>query len=634
VQRLALFGSLGVLWLGMPGCGGGAGPARAGLVDAADEDADLAVRDAGAIARADTDLPEVGLDTGRASDDAGLRRDAGDGGREVADAAGADADATGEPADGGPSEDLARPEQDARTAADAGPDDDAGRADGGADASGRDDGGSLPDGGEVVPCVAGAPPEDLPARVIFRSPRTTYNARWYAALHEGRIWVKPNEERGEAPGPWTLLGSGLPEGGGLGRFPPPTEIVEISGDGTWLHAISAAGVFYRGTDFTGDIHSSFRWSDSWGHPAALGSGMEIEFPTTHGWAVSDSQRAGVHHYEDRLGTIHDVGMGVAHVYRSGPAGESLIFNDWWLPNDWSRQICLPRRGVFRVENLSASASTVFVVDAAGEMFTRLYDFDTSGENRTLEYSFLITAATGNVRALPAEDWRSQPPIVDGQITSRITIFQTGQGNAARTLRVEGVRQGKTGFFHKGITDAAWEFTETGLEVCGPFLDPARVADRPPVAPADFPLEGTLTRKDVTVGLRLLDFNIVCSPARALLLVNGQPATVAGQPLELAFHHVHTLTLERRPRDYWERGEPAVIRAALLVPETLDRIDAPEARQQVRDLFEDRRGVNFQGETTAAHMTLEEMTWLDPLVGVVPGNEKADPGNALALEARR
>jgi hypothetical protein len=27
-----------------------------------------------------------------------------------------------------------------------------------------------------------------------------------------------------------------------------------------------------------------------------------------------------------------------------------------------------------------------------------------------------------------------------------------------------------------------------------------------------------------------------------------------------------------------------------------------------------------------------MTWLDPAVGVVPGDEKADPGNVISLQA--
>lgn len=494
-------------------------------------------------------------------------------------------------------------------------------------------------GDAVEECYGEVEEGELPERVIFRSKTTSFNRRWYVALRDGRIWVKPNVEAGQPAGEWRLLGTGLPAGADITRFDPPAGIVEISADGTWLHALSPAGVLYRGTDLTGDAHSSFSWSDSWGHPAATGPGLTIEFPTTYGWSVSDSQVAGVHHYEDRLGTVHGVGLGVAHVYRIEENGRELFFNDWWLPADWSRQICLPERGTFFAENLSVSASTIFVVGTLGELYTRLYDLDTGGENDTLVYSYLITAAAGDTRALPAEDWRRQPDIADGLITGRITIFQDGEGNAARTLRVEGVRDGRGGFFHKRIFDEHWEFEETGYRVCGPFLNAPGRTPRPTVEPDDHALVGTLAvdrllGTDVSVELEILDFNIICSPARAQLRVDGNPVTVGGVPLVLPLHHVHSLVLETRPTEYWLDGTPATLRAALLLPTDWTTLDDGDARTRIESLVEDRRGINFKGTATPGQLTLDEMTWLDPAIGVVPGDEKADPGNAIQLRAAR
>lgn len=578
--------------------------------------------------------PRRAADLGASAD---LERDAGSGGEldsgTVADAGGS-LD-TGSDT-GGPS----------GVAPDAAPPADIG-ADTGTDPPKDAGGSSVPDasvdarpddaGGEPLQCYGDADDGELPERVIFRSATTSFNRRWVVALHQGRIWYKPNAEAGQEPGEWAELGHGLPEGAGLVRFPPPQRIVEISADGTWLHALSAAGVFYRGTDFTGDLGLGFGWSDTWGHPASQGPGITAEFPTTHGWSVSDSQRGEVHHYEDRLGTVHGVGMGVAHLYRLGADGRSLMLNDWWLPADWSRQICLPDRDTRFADNISASASTVFIVGALGALYTRLYDFDTAGENDTLEYSFLIAEPTGNVRSLPAEGWRRQPDIEDGLITRRISIHQDGQGNAARELRVEGVRDGQTGFFHKHIFDERWSFEATGMRVCGPFLNaPGRVPPAP-VQPADRQLEGTLERNPslgeaVAVGVDVLGFHLMCSPTEATLNLGGQPVTVHGEPLRFALHHVHTLTFEQRDRQYWLQGEPAAIRAALLVPAEVAEIDDEAARATVRSLFEDRRVVNFQGSATLEELTLDEMTWLDPLVGVVPGNEKADPGNTIELRA--
>jgi hypothetical protein len=36
--------------------------------------------------------------------------------------------------------------------------------------------------------------------------------------------------------------------------------------------------------------------------------------------------------------------------------------------------------------------------------------------------------------------------------------------------------------------------------------------------------------------------------------------------------------------------------------------------------------------TVGELALDEMTWLDPAVGVVPGDEKTDPGNTISLRA--
>lgn len=493
-------------------------------------------------------------------------------------------------------------------------------------------GGGAPDAGSGAGCFPGTDEGDLPDRVLFRTKTMSFNARWAVALHDGLIYVKPNTTGGA----WRLLGTGVPSGGGLTHFTPPVEVSELSADGTWLHALSPQGVFYRGTDFTQDVHSNFSWSDSWGHPAATGSGMTTEFATTHGWSVSDSQPPGVHHYEDPLGTVHSVGLGVAHVYRVGADGRSLHFNDWWLPNDWSRQICLPERGTFFVENLNSSASTSFIIGTQGTMYTRLFDFDTSGENDLLTYSFGLSSASGETRALPAEDWRRQPDITDGLITRKITIFQDGQGNAARMLRVEGVRQGRTGFYFKRLTDAAWSFEETGYRVCGPFLNAAGRAPAPTVAPNDTSLRGTLSGNrqgsTVSVELRLSNFNIVCSPADAQLLVGGRVVTAGGVPLVVPFHHVHSLTLSKRATSYWQSGAPAVLRAALMTPANLTQVDDPVARQKLLSLFGTRKVINLKGTATTSHLNLVQMTWVDPLIGVVPGSEKADPGSELRLDA--
>jgi len=471
----------------------------------------------------------------------------------------------------------------------------------------------------------------LPDRVTLRTTTESFNQRYFVALREGRIWVKPNTDvTPEAPGDWHLLGgTGLPSGANLVNFPPPDQLIELSADGIHLQALSQDGVFYRGDDLTNPflVEGTFNWTDRWGWPAAQGPGLEVEW-LPGDWSVSDSHPLGVASYQDIDGTTHGVGMGVAHIYRLGPDRRRIHFNDWWLPADWSRQVCGPERGTFAAENLSVSASTLFVIDASGVMYTRLYDFDTGGENALLTYSYVIDGPSGTTRKLPAESWRRQPA-PDGEITERITIFQDGQGNAARVLRVEGRQGDLTGYFEKRIYDEAWAFFPTGAPLSRPVLDGSGAPER--VGPDDHPFAGTLARDGESLTVRVPDFNLFCSPARAQLVVDGVTVTAGGAPLELPLHHVHLMVTEVRATDYWRDGEPASIRAALLPPPELGVIDDAAARARVAALLGDERVINFTGTATLARVELSEIPWTEPFL--VPGDEKAfGPAYALELDA--
>ena len=396
-----------------------------------------------------------------------------------------------------------------------------------------------------------------------------------------------------------------------------------------LQAISSDGVLYRGSNMQTDVRGWLTWTDRWGWPAGRGDGLTTEFSTERGWAGSDSHPSNIKNYTDGNGQQHSVGLGVAHLYRLGPAGQQIYFNDWWLPNDWSRQICGPDRGRFRALNLSASGSTLFVIGGGGELYTRLYDFDTAGENPLYTYSFIVQGPAGTTRALPAEPWRRQPDI-DGEITRRITIFQTGAGNAARTLRVEGRRDGETGVFFKGIDEATWSFEATGAELAEPLVQP--LAGSPSPA-ADAALAGTLGRQgaDDELELVLRDFNVVCSPAEVQLRVAGETITVNGEPLTMPLHHVHTLVEEVRATSYWLDGTAAEIRGALVIPGGLDEIDDPDARAVVVGLLEDRPVINFVGTATPQSIALSEIP--GSMAFRVPGDEKGTKGQLYELRAR-
>lgn len=461
----------------------------------------------------------------------------------------------------------------------------------------------------------GDPPlAELPERVTLRSSQQSFNLGWQAALLDGVIWVKPADGGDD----WKLLGSaGLPEGSRLDNWGAPSEIVEISVDGVHLHALSSDGHYYRGSDMTTDIHGYFEWTDAWGGLTASGPGLSQEFSTPCGWDVADSHPFGVDHYEDANGSEHSVGAGVAHQYRLSEDGRDIHFNDWFLPEDWSRQICGPERGTFQALDVSASASTMFLVGAGGELYTRLYDFDTGGENPLYTYSYIVGADGSTTRRLPDEGWRRHTDISEGRVLPRVSIHQDGQGNAARVLRVQGELDGAGGYFEKPIDGEAWSFVATGEAVVGPFLDEAAPAEA--VEPAAWPMSGTLSYESNQLNVEIPDLHMVCSPAQVSLLWEGEPVTVGGEPLQLAFHHVRTWVEDTRPVAFWEQGTPIEVQAALLVPSTLGSIDDADVRAAVEAVLRDKEVVNFLGIVAPEGVSLSEIMWTEPFR--VPAEEK-------------
>jgi hypothetical protein len=164
-------------------------------------------------------------------------------------------------------------------------------------------------------------------------------------------------------------------------------------------------------------------------------------------------------------------MEIATTYVLLEAGQEICYADTGLPPDFSRNYLGPERGAFKAAALSASASTMFVINKEGEMYTRLADFDTTGcDPLWFKYTYIPyksdlpgTDYFSNLNewGLPAEDWRPQPAIpLAGKalITRHITILQNGRGNEARELRVAGLNESdKRGYWTKAIFDDIWKF---------------------------------------------------------------------------------------------------------------------------------------------------------------------------------
>jgi hypothetical protein len=374
-----------------------------------------------------------------------------------------------------------------------------------------------------ISAVAGppAPPSSLPLPIATRrdavnlpSPNETGAPRLYFTVSGGRIWSRPIA----APNAdWQPFG-----GTGL---PPEAvgSIVELSADGRNLVALDEKQtVHYTKVD-------AIKWTRAWlslpvvGPVKNLVAGERLRMPPNRGWSVSHRGPEN-EYYEDILGKRHPVDTGVTTLYALTDDGTRVIYADPWLPNGFDNEVSMPEGGRFVADSMDAAASTLFLMATGAQadgdahvMYTRLYDFDTSGNNPFLGYAYRPTDDP-EIRALPNEAWRRQPSIpLDGaaRLSGRITILQTGKGNAARELRVEGTdATGRTGYYAKPIYASTWAFVGTDHPI-----DPALLSGpaRPGRATGEYvtvycPV-GTLAHEaatpwadDLTVGAELLHYS--------------------------------------------------------------------------------------------------------------------------------
>lgn len=179
------------------------------------------------------------------------------------------------------------------------------------------------------------------------------------------------------------------------------------------------------------------------------------------------------YYTDIAGKKHpDPIIGVTTLYMLNPTGTRIFFADPWLPNKFQNEITGPEEGQFIAESMDASASTLFLLQRAknsqgkeiNKLYTRYADFDSIGANPLLPATYDRTNTTPLVRILPGEDWLEQPSIPleeNARLTKRITLLQTGRGQAERQLRVEGTnRLGFSGYYFKKIYEDTWKFERT------------------------------------------------------------------------------------------------------------------------------------------------------------------------------
>jgi hypothetical protein len=485
----------------------------------------------------------------------------------------------------------------------------------GAGATAGGSGGSAGSGG----ADAGSPKptsdelDALPDIVYLKTNTQSFNRMYYLAVLKGDLWVKPNVESTGTDGPWTKMTVPAAIQGRVSQ-------VSIDDHGAVL--------FDQDRKLTWTMSDALNapwvpnWITAWGAPLAMGPGFNLPDGVLK-WEYSVLTVAEDDYWVDPAGNQQKVGLGtVAHIWILHEDRQRITLVDPILPVDLSYEMCGPLRGRFKSENLSASASTTFVLNQFGDMFTRLYDFDISGAD-TLFFKYSYEDQTGvplPVIQLPAPQWVKQPKI-DGTITDRITIFKTGKGSDSRMLRVEGLDgDGNTGFYEKAITaqnTGDWVFHRTDLPLRGNVLDNSLedrsesalgdAEDRPYgrnlAAIGNLDPSGDIVT-DADWAAEIGNFNLYCSPAT--FTVHVGPSS----HVDLILHTVDSI--RQSPRARGLDSNPYALQGTIEVPQALlDTLatQEPKIRSFITSYLGAKRFTAVALSATQDKLTFSDFGWV-------------------------
>jgi hypothetical protein len=446
----------------------------------------------------------------------------------------------------------------------------------------------------------------FPVAVYIKTRTQTFNTYHYYILKDGFIWYKSIDSEKE-PKNWTLFaGTGLPGNSSKRNFEKPARIAEISADADELMALSSDGYFYRICFDWIFGHKTNVWSDRQGWPKETRLFFDARTADNRAWALGKRNNQ-VRYYEDPFGNQHHNGtQEIATTYVLLNDGQEISYADTGLPSDFSRNYLGPERGAFRALALSASASTIFLINDAGEMYTRIADFDIIGcDPMFMKYTYepYISTVPGinyysNLTpwGLPPEGWRVQEPIpLEGALTRHITILQNGQGNAARELRVAGYNaEGESGYWSKAIYGTEWSFVKVPLYFAPDALLPRSSAGEAPDTGERGPtldrrFSGFMWQGDNradALEYEVPDFNILEGSCSLRITRGSESCSIIIHPVEL-------WTYLRRDYLPGRGGMPKLFFATLEIPENAFDGLSREFAEMLERKFRDKHRALFR-----------------------------------------
>lgn len=311
---------------------------------------------------------------------------------------------------------------------------------------------------------------DLPSKVVMRDNNEGFNQRMDFALRDGKVYGRFQSEN-----QWRHVDT------------PPCldgQISAISVNDAMLVAVDSNGWVYTLNNLLSSP-KDWGWFRAWGSPFWFGRGLKLDNHDQGRWALSLIDNQTDRTYRGVDGHDHPISLAMCtEIMMVSKDGAHIYQHDPWLQNDYSFEASTPYNSRFRVHSMSASGSVALITNDHGDMFTRLWDYDIAGTDPAQfrytwqDQSNLPSPSTwlqGKINPryaaikLPPAGWKHQPK-VPGEITDRLTVVSTAPGSQNRELRVEGRRDGHTGYWSKMIDAKTWTFVPTDQSLKGKSLD--------------------------------------------------------------------------------------------------------------------------------------------------------------------
>ena len=311
---------------------------------------------------------------------------------------------------------------------------------------------------------------DLPSKIVMRDNTEGFNQRMDFALRDGKVYGRFQSEN-----QWRHIDTPSCLDG---------HISAISVNDAMLAAVDSNGWVYSLNNLLSSP-KDWGWFRAWGSPFWFGRGLKLDNHDQGWWALSLIDNQTDRTYRGVDGHDHPISLAMCtEIMMVSKDGAHIYQHDPWLQNDYSFEASTPYNSRFRVHSMSASGSVALITNDHGDMFTRLWDYDIAGTDPAQfrytwqDQSNLPSPSTwlqGKINPryaaikLPPAGWKHQPK-VPGEITDRLTVVSTAPGSQNRELRVEGRRDGHTGYWSKMIDAKTWTFVPTDQSLKGKSLD--------------------------------------------------------------------------------------------------------------------------------------------------------------------